>query len=277
LTSSSETSSSNAGRGSTATRIVEIAVAYLTIIGFLFYPIGLLVLTLQLWNAYPYSFSDALFAASLVPIALSAGRILDFLLWGFIAMGIAQAIAAAIARRRVQEHFAANIAPKLAAAEREDLLQEEEFWKVQRVENLLIILMSLIAPYLLQLVLFDSWRTWLLYITFVILTCIGGAAAGLLLRFTGDSPYGSLIGNWRALLVSFVFAILAGIALTGTSLPSLPVVAYEANSTQEEGQLLAHREGYWYIFDMRGTLKAIPNDHVGDVKFLQHDLQPNPK
>jgi hypothetical protein len=131
--------------------------------------------------------------------------------------------------------------------------------------------LTLSAPFALQLILFDSWRTWALYITFVIFCCIGGVAAGLLARlWRPEEPFFS--SNWKALAVAYAFGILAGIALTATSSPSLPLVAFEA-AEEKEGRLLSHKEGYWYVFDAQGTLRAVSDDDAGDVRFLRNDCR----
>lgn len=72
----------------TGRRIVEIAVGYLTVVTLLVYPIGLVSLALQLWNAYSFSLSDAFFVVALAPITLATSKLYDFITWGVIAIGI---------------------------------------------------------------------------------------------------------------------------------------------------------------------------------------------
>jgi hypothetical protein len=254
-------------------RIVEIAVGYLTLIGFLFYPIGVLVLSLQIWDAYSYNLLDSLYAASLVPIATAAGRVGDFLFWALLAMTSAQGIAHAIGMPKLKEHEA-NILEPLPEAERERLLGSQDgFYKYERSSSILVSALTLTAPFVLQLILFDSWRTWMLYISFVVLCCVGGVAAGLLTLLPGQTPLIGLGGNWKAHLVAYAFGILAGIALAGTSNPALPLVEFES-AGHECGRLLAHKEGYWYVFDSHGTLRAVSDDTAGGVTFLRNKPQP---
>jgi hypothetical protein len=223
-------------------RIVEIAVGYLTLIGFLFYPIGVLILSLQIWDAYSYDLVDSLFAASLVPIATAAGRIGDFLFWALLAMTAAQEIAWAIGMSKWKEHYA-------------NILGQDRFHKYMRRS-------SIITG-------FDSWRTWVLYVFFVALCCVGGVAAGLLTLLPGQISFMGFSGNWKATLVAYAFRILAGITLAGTSNPALPLVEFES-AGHECGRLLAHKEGYWYVFDSQDTLRAVPDDTAGSVKFLRN-------
>jgi hypothetical protein len=264
--------------------LVEIAVGYLTIIGFLFYPIGMLVFSLQIWNAYPYGLSDAFFAASLIPIPVAAGITLGFLLWALIAMTVAQEIGLAIAMPRWRQNYVSTIATKassLPEADRERVLnwQDRQEWhfKYFRWGFLGSAFLTLSAPVALQLILFDSWRTWALYIAFVIFCCIGGVAAGLLARLrVQEESFIAFSSIWKALAVAYAFGILAGIALTGTSSPSLPLVAFES-AEQKEGHLLSHKEGYWYVFDTQGTLRAVSDDAAGDVRFLRDDCRNVPR
>jgi hypothetical protein len=237
-------------------RIVEIAVGYLTLIGFLFYPIGVLILSLQIWDAYSYDLVDSLFAASLVPIATAAGRIGDFLFWALLAMTAAQEIAWAIGMSKWKEHYA-------------NILGQDRFHKYMRRSSIITGFLTLTAPLALGLILFDSWRTWVLYVFFVALCCVGGVAAGLLTLLPGQISFMGFSGNWKATLVAYAFRILAGITLAGTSNPALPLVEFES-AGHECGRLLAHKEGYWYVFDSQDTLRAVPDDTAGSVKFLRN-------
>jgi hypothetical protein len=256
--------------------IVEIAVGYLTIIGFLFYPIGVLVFSLQIWNVYPYGLSDAFFATSLIPLPVVAGKILDFLLWALMAMFVAQTIGFVVVMPRWREDFTSTIATvtsSLSEADRERILsrqaRQDRSYKYLRLSFLGSAFLTLTAPYALHLILFNSWRTWALYIAFVTFSCIGGVAAGLLARLLGQGePLFS--SEWKALAVAYAFGILAGIALAATSSPSLPLVAFES-AEKIEGRLLSHKEGYWYVFDAQGTLRAVSDADAGDVKFVRDD------
>jgi len=47
--------------------------------------------------------------------------------------------------------------------------------------------------------------------------------------------------------------------------PALPAVQITAN-TSVEGELLTHVDGFWHVFDEQGTLVAIPDDDVSEVR-----------
>jgi hypothetical protein len=83
-----------------AARIAEVAVGYLTVVAILLYPIGLIALALQNWNAYAYGLFDALFVVSFAPVTLAAGKIFDFITWAIIAAGSVGSISLFIVVRR---------------------------------------------------------------------------------------------------------------------------------------------------------------------------------
>jgi hypothetical protein len=255
--------------GFSLARIVEIAVGYLTLIGFLFYPIGVFVLSLQIWDAYSYDLLDSLYAASLVPIATHVGRIGDFLLWAMLAMFAAHSIAMGIGMRKWAEYDPDTFEP-LSEAQKEGILdRDHRFFKHVRSSSIGTGFLFLTVPFALQMIIFDSWRTWVLFILFVVLGCIGGVAAGLLTLLPGQRPLLGFGSNWKATLIAYAFGILAGITLAGTSNPALPLIEFESAGL-ECGRLLAHKEGYWYVFDLQDTLRAISDDTAGGVKFLRN-------
>jgi hypothetical protein len=258
-------------------RLVESAIGYLTVGTILLYPIGILVLSLQLWNSYAYTYSDALFAASLAPIAIAVVRIFSFLVWGFIAMGIVQQIAAAIAIPRDQKDFENNIAPLLPEPKRDEIVKRQQrSHKNQRRLYFLSAFLMVSAPCALHLIPLTSWRTWVLYAAFVSLSCTGGIATGVLGLNTGTASYPGIYGNGKATLVAYAFGIVAGFALAGTSIPSLPLVALDTSTGTQKGRLLAHKEGYWYLFDTQKRLRAVSDADADNVKFLRKESQPTP-
>jgi hypothetical protein len=255
--------------GDFAARIVELAVGYLTVVAILVYPIGLIALALQIWNAYAYGLFDALFVVSFAPVTLAAGKIFDFFMWSIIAVGSVGEIGLYIVMRR-EGGFLRIPDQALRSMTEERRTQwrssEERFEKYLRRSLLLSAVLSLSAPFVLALIPFQSWRTWVLYIAFVVLCFAGGVAGGFLTtQHFREENSGSL---WRANGVSYAFAILAGISLTGTVSPALPLV--ELDSSTLEAHLLGRTEGYWYVFDGQGTLVAVPNNEAGSIRFLTH-------
>ncbi len=57
-------------------RVLEGAAGYVASLILLVYPIGLVILALQLWTVYKYPFFGASYGASLAPVALAAAQVL---------------------------------------------------------------------------------------------------------------------------------------------------------------------------------------------------------
>ena len=257
--------------GDIAARIAEVAVGYLTVVAILVYPIGLIALALQIWNSYAYGLFDALFVVSFAPVTLAAGKIFDFFTWAVIAAGSAGAISWYISARRgkwslrVPDEALSSMTEERRERWRRVEEQHEKFTRLIGPLILLSAFLSLSAPFALSLIFFQSWRTWVLYIAFVVFSCAGGVASGLLIPHLGEGNSGPF---WRASGVAYAFAILAGVSLAGTASPALPLVEFEASAL--EAHLLGRTEGYWYVFDEQGTLVAVPNDDAGGIRFLTH-------
>lgn len=258
-------------------RLFELALTFLGIAGFLYYPIGMLVLSLQLWNSYVNTFSDALYAAYLALGPSTVVRIWSFLICGSLATGIVHLIAAAITMPSVRRDWANDKAPLHSESERESALQRRErIFDLAQDGFFLSASVGVSAPLVLQPILFNSWRTWVLYAAFVALSCAGGIATGLLGLYTGNTTYPGIYGNGKAHLVAYAFGIVAGIVLAGTSIPSFPLVALDTSTGTQKGWLLAHTDGYWYVFDTQKGLKAVSNVDASNVRFLRNESQPMP-
>jgi hypothetical protein len=72
-----------------------------------------------------------------------------------------------------------------------------------------------------------------------------------------------------------VFALIYGTILVAAFLnaahhaPDLPRITINVDSAQSEsGRLLDHTDGYWYMFDSRHRLLAIPDDDAGTVEIF---------
>lgn len=267
-----DSQSSSAGKPTTSViRIVEIVGVFLTVIGFLFYPIGLFVLSLQLWNTYPYDFSATWVTASLAPVTLVAGKTWDCLFGALVAMLAARRIGTLIAgHSSMDEYLARRMVESVPEKEREEFrARGKRLNRFSRLSSILeVVVLLAIPPVIYQDLFIFSWKSWVLYAVFVALSVIGGVIAGLLGHFDG-SARGPLSTYWKTTAVAYVFGILAGITLSGAMNPSLPLVNFES-ATPKEGRLLAHTNGYWYVFDGQGTLVALQDAEVGDVKFAQN-------
>lgn len=247
----------------TARRVAEIAVGYLTVVAVLVYPIGLVSLCLQIWNAYRYGLSDAFFVMSVAPTTLAASKIYDFIMWGLLAIGIVEQIAWLIFGRRAHDSFIEILSSMPGEGSEKFIGMANRSYKFTRLSMILGAFVGLTAPVGLSLIFIESWRTVALYCAYVIFCCVGGAIGGILTLLFAERPY---YRSWKSTGAAYAFAILAGISLTGTSSPGLPSVQFETGETKA-GDLLGHSSGYWYVFDRQDTLLAIPDDDTGDVRF----------
>ena len=77
---------------------------------------------------------------------------------------------------------------------------------------------------------------------------------------------GTVISIGLALTLGSTF--FAAFLLAFVSSPPLPAVdvSVDANGSQGvEGTLLTHVDGYWYVFNPKGNLVSVPDDHVTNV------------
>lgn len=247
----------------TARRVAEIAVGYLTVVAILVYPIGLISLSLQLWNAYRYGLSDAFFVISVAPTTIAASKIFDFITWGLIAIGLVEQIAWLISGHKSRDSLIETLSSMPGEDSEELIKMAHKGHKSMRWSYIFSVVLVLTAPVALHMIFIESWRTVALYLAFVVFCLVGGVAGGILTLLFGERPY---YRSWKSTGVAFAFAILAGISLTGTSNPGLPSVSFETGRTKE-GYLLGYSSGYWYVFDRQDTLLAIPDDNTGNVRF----------
>jgi hypothetical protein len=81
-----------------------------------------------------------------------------------------------------------------------------------------------------------------------------------------ESERGRVISLGLALTLGLTF--FAAFLLAFVSSPPLPAVdvSVDVNGSQGvEGTLLAHVDGYWYVFNPKGNLVAVPDDHVTNI------------
>lgn len=228
----------NASSGSEETsiiRIAELVAGYFASVVVLIYPIGVAVLGLQLWTAYGYPLPESLYAAALAPVATAVVPVFYFLYWFLAPLGSAGMIS--------------------------ELVQGPSYPlrmpRSQRLMEMLCVVLVLMAPILVLPEYILSLRGITLWVGFVLATCVGGLLSGLLRR-REESRWQRL----SATAIIYLFAIVAAVLLTGTEGPSLPLVEFGAGD-RTEARLLSHSGGYWYFFDAKDGLSAVPDDEAG--------------
>jgi hypothetical protein len=96
------------------------------------------------------------------------------------------------------------------------------------------------------------------------------AVDSMLLYPNEQRPYRSWLRMQRrprlfGFVVMFCSALLAAFMLTIVNKPPLPTVKINGKQS-EEGKLLTHTDGYWYVFDGENELIAIPDSEVDTVR-----------
>jgi hypothetical protein len=112
----------------------------------------------------------------------------------------------------------------------------------------------------------------------------GGALAGYLLAKdrhrsklmqarSGFPHHSHGFHRWalRGLLVAYAANIIFAFGYFGIMRPFLPEVEYGPAENRSEGQLLGVTPGYWHILDENGDVASIPNDNVATVVVLDPD------
>jgi YD repeat-containing protein len=69
------------------------------------------------------------------------------------------------------------------------------------------------------------------------------------------------------LIIGVVWAFIAAFAFTLINQPPLPRVEVHGSTTVESGRLLAHADGFWYVYNAADDLIAIRDDNVKTVKY----------
>jgi YD repeat-containing protein len=69
------------------------------------------------------------------------------------------------------------------------------------------------------------------------------------------------------LIIVVVWAFIAAFAFTLINQPPLPRVEVHGSTTVESGRLLAHADGFWYVYNAADDLIAIRDDNVKTVKY----------
>jgi len=93
--------------------------------------------------------------------------------------------------------------------------------------------------------------------------------------YTSPQTLGIPLGVLRTLGVIVVISFLMAFLLTFVSTPPLPIAEISGGDIHGQVRLLAHTEGFWYVFteegDEEGILVAIPDSAVNHVRVFKED------
>ena len=258
------------------------------------YPLGLLILWLQIHKTYSEELAVSWYAANLVPntvlIGMGASAVWDLLTqpkylfylvillvgWGFIAgFALRQ-------RRRGSNGHSRTATPQISES---DFRRYEEadfhiplppfdlyLLLTKRDAGVLAVLLSIFL-----LLMVAGWiylilqGSWIVVASDVVV--LGSLISGLLLMVRGSlETKADNASNSRRFLKGFAIAFLgilvSAVLNSGFQPPTLPHVQMGSDEDPKEGVLLARTEEYWFMFDSEGEFSAIPNDSAGEVRFL---------
>jgi hypothetical protein len=228
------------------------------------YPVGFITLWVQIMDTYGYDYSDALYAASMVPSSVVAGQAVFVLFGAPIAAYIMYFLAALYAwmfgwRRKNKTSM--------------------RLWLLLYVGIMIVVYfipLSLIAYY-------SFWRDTLSvvkgYVCGVALISIVGCGlmSGLLFqrgtkaKDSGRYTRSIIIAGIPFVVGAFITGVCTNILLFGIALPTVELL--KKNSDERvEGTLLAHMDGSWHLINSsqpNHPLITVPNERVFKVKIAE--------
>lgn len=258
-----------ASKGTPFTNVLNFLASLAAIAGVL-YALGLVLFIFQLWTTFGTSFSTALFAASIVSQVVIVGQglrvvwvepLLSVALFGFTILSLLtvperhnQRTRQAILRSassQTRSKSSLTLGPIVV------LDRRVFFW-------LAIVFFVFFAGPLSYYIYIGNWRSVAQAFVRIII------AISAPLAFYYDISRGRNL-LWRLLTPVFILYFgLAFSALVGAQLdtPPLPTIQLYINGQLQQGRLVAHQDGYWYLFtEPDNQLKAISDSSVENTIF----------
>ncbi len=226
----SEPQTSTPGGRGAASEVIQSGVALVAALVAVVYPVGYSLLVARLTFSYTHSLAASWYAASLVPPANVLGQV----------FGIP---------------FVLTIGVVVAFLIAEQLPQQKQRIQIRRRYGLIALAVSLAVLAVYLAVTRD-----ISLVVGIIFGFGAGAAAGLLEGLRRRHRIGALT-RWAA-LATMLYVVLTGISLLPSSDPLLPAVELSGPPVTS-GRLLAHSDGYWYVFAPDGNLDAVPDGQAG--------------
>ncbi len=302
-------------RSSSTRNIAEALAIYAAVPTATMYPLGLLVLWLQISYSYGESLSSAWFAANLVPPAALVGMgitavwdLLNELKYILLLLIIAGSIVAFPRRKKrygaLEKRYGALEKLLKDVEEQQDLEKRRAHLEKAKEENerlkrdvsrsvrdvsrgvriplldyywlgprWILVLVGLLILYMVVGWVFLATRGhWAEAAASIILLL---SSLGALIVLVKDGFEAEKTGfqrrRWflRGLAITFLGVLVASIVESGIRDPMLPKVLITNGTDSMEATLLTHREQYWYVFDEDEQFRAIPEEGVGEVRFVE--------
>jgi hypothetical protein len=244
-------------------RYVELALGYLGFLILIVYPVALATSWVRLLDEFSYvpAYAPAisLYAVSLMPntvVVASTG--LWLLYYSLFSGGIAFLTAGAVSQYRLS---------KMLQQGQDDVAWRRVIpsgWRGLFFKYGMFISLAIMAPLLpfgfAYSFSLESQFDYMLYILYLVATILGGVIS----TYVGE-PGTSENSRWRAFAgaaIIYVGIIVGAVSLNGVTPLTLPNVQFNSQAGVEEGRLLGHSKGYWYVLNDKEIL-AIPDDDAG--------------
>jgi hypothetical protein len=274
--------------GASWVRYIELALGYLGFLVLVVYPVAVATTWLRLMDTFHYEVAYApatsLYAVSLMPkTAIVAGTGVGLLYYSLFSGGVAFLAASAAGMYRLDEVL------QQGDELRNELLQPGDGseqgseiprgwiprgWKRFMLKYAQFFALAGIAPLLpfgfSSNFALESRHDYALYALYLVASILGGLIGSYVaiprtLEGTLEEP------RWRGFAgaaVIYVGIIVGAVSLVGVTPLTLPNVQFGPQAGVEEGSLLAHSEGYWYVLTDKEIL-AIPDDAGGEIRITE--------
>jgi len=259
------------------------------------YPLGLLILWLQIHLTYGEDLVVSWYAANLVPspvvLGLGASAVWDLLTQGRYLLYLAVLFLAVISfalitrreRHRVQSEQSPSSSTEVSEAVVERVRVADFHIRIPLFDLYLLLTKRAAIGYGVVLSITVLWLMggWIFLLLQGLWTSVAtdvlaflSITSGILLMLRASLGLAEGPGfDKRRFLagfaVAFVGLLVSAVLYSGFQSPALPYVQMGSREALKEGVLLARTEEYWFVFDSEGEFYAIPNDSAEEVRFLQ--------
>jgi hypothetical protein len=245
--------------------LLTLAATYLATLAIIAYPLGFLTLWIQIWREYTHDAATAIYAVSLIPVAVVVVKAFAALGTAlFFVMGVSASASQFIAFYGAVDLEGEETRTRLSGRRFRRFWEFFLFDKKWRAAQLLNgFLVGALLPWAFELVSIDSGTDAFFY-TCSVLIAGGGVVIGNSMLFKHLNEQHDLRAIYaKALPIMISSVVVAAFLLIPLQPPEFPVVRF-SEGTVEEARLISHSEGYWYVIaEGKRAVMALPDNTVG--------------
>jgi len=142
--------------------------------------------------------------------------------------------------------------------------EEYGHWLRPQLKGLMVVYLAFLPIYFFLLNF--SWPD---YVAWVVIMFGSSVATDFMVRALEDRHTRPRIVSRRwffsGVIVVYVALIINSLISSVNEKPSLPYATTDSDEVPK-GMLVTHSDGYWYVFDEEGQLRAIPDADAGAVQ-----------